>query len=1100
MTAAELVDQLDQLDHRERLAALIDHGRTLTPADAETLARALMQGDVHRRRLGLQLAQLRGDLPLIWQALADSSLSVRGLAAKLIGRTAETIPASVLDQLDALSLSVLLRELVRRRRATIAEGLIEGLLARARVWEAASLLMVCRVEVIARWLAAAPWPEGVWLRLAKHRPGLLIVRIEALFEGDRADLVWRRFDASVWAKLAEHEPELVAGFIDRHAEAESLPVNLSAALRQLVHWSPAWVVGVLADRIAWVAQHGLPKGLPARARLVDDEGLGRLCIGLARTAPIVLGQLIAKLPHPRRATLFASAIEPLETARIEWPTSLLALLPTDVRDREAARMLGLVRAQTDGSWRRELLGLRDIELARPELEREGRAAQASERAEAHMALIRSTARSRAGMTETLAWLQRRVRNEQDPVRLAVLTALAEVPGHRFDDPAALDSVIAPIFDARDTSYATRGRAAQIAHRLMITRATDPRSPMFALGLSILERLAGQAGTPDLPRLDRNLPRGAELAIVEALLPWAQAAQKRQQEHHVFRLWAALGKRAWRVPALAQLMHEVLWKGHKNNAAWTAQLWLQDPRTRDERVRELVTRDRSALYLAPVLLHGHRRRQTLLVERLTDKPPRGRFHDGKIVVVPLFVDGFGRWTTALQRQYVALIDQAVAEPKRFSQTRAQLIGLRARVPITCVADLAWALASSDVPTQEAALGALVRVDDPAPALPILLEQLDGDRARVAMYAMPRLARLLLRDRIVDALAELLARPKLKVTVHKEALRLLGQLATPRAIALVRAAWTQPLHRDVRIAAMHAARSLLEQAEAWTILADAASDPDPDIARALVEVPLATVADVHRSRYLSAMLGVGDHPNPGARAALFESLAGGWWIVGPHAAVELAARVIARVDPVDPVDPWRAAARVLVEGTRSSDSHALIEGLIATLIAAADRDVAPAGDRDRMAHQRLVGVIELLLAIRHPPGLALLERLALTLLATSHWWSLGARLRIAAAPNQRVGAVAVELLVGAPSSSSRRVVEDAARSVAQLQARDWQANEAALVIGDLREGAAELVAVALLAVFGPRWGWGAAWVAELGELREHDDLDVRLAARSVWLASA
>jgi hypothetical protein len=109
-------------------------------------------------------------------------------------------------------------------------------------------------------------------------------------------------------------------------------------------------------------------------------------------------------------------------------------------------------------------------------------------------------------------------------------------------------------------------------------------------------------------------------------------------------------------------------------------------------------------------------------------------------------------------------------------------MRARVPITTVSDLADALAASDIAVQEAALGALVWVDAPEPALPILLEHLDGDRARVAMYAMPRLARLLPRARMVDALAELLARPQIKVTVHKEALRLLGMLATPRAIEL------------------------------------------------------------------------------------------------------------------------------------------------------------------------------------------------------------------------------------------------------------------------------------------------------------------------------
>jgi hypothetical protein len=1096
MTVDKLIRRLDRLDHHERLAALIEHGRGLSAPEAEALSRALFEGDVHRRQLGLQLAQMRRFTALAWQALDDRSLSVRSLGAKLVGRDAAEIPAEVLDRLDAATLSVLLAEVARGGRAEIAEVLVEGLIARERLAEAAYLLPVCRVETIAARLDAVAWPETLWIRLAKYRPRLLIARIDRLFaaELDRPDLVWRRFDTIVWARLARCEPASVAGWIDRHADAESLPTSLLAALRPLVRWSPAWMVGVLASRIAWVAQWGLPAGLAARASRVDDATLAPLCRGLARTAPIMLGQLLARMPYPRRGIAFEAAIEPLETARIEWPSQLLAVLPTAVREREAARMLGLRRAQTDATWRRELLGLRSIALARPELEREGQSAQATDRAEAHAALVRSTARSREGMPETLAWLAPKIRNEQDPVRLAVLGALAEVPGHRFEDPAALDAVIAPIFDARDTSWATRQQAARIAHRAMIARATEPTSPMFAFGIRILERLAGQGGTPDLPRLDRNLPRGAELAIVEALLPWIEAARKRDLDHHVFRLWHSLDKRAWKVPALNKLIADMIWHADKKNASFVAGLWLQDPATRDERVRELVKRDRSALYMWPVFNHCHRRRQTLLVERFTDKAPRGRFHDGKVVYIPGVQTGFQRWTSALQRQYVDLIRKAEAEPKHFSQTRAGLIAMRARVPITSVADLTDALASTEIAVQEAALGAMVWTDDPAPALPILLEHLDGDRARVAMYAMPRLARLIPRERFVDALAELLARPKLKVTVHKEALRLLGQLATPRAIGLLRETWTKPLHRDVRIATLHAARSVPSQPEAWTILAEAARDPSEDLARAVVEVPLGNIAQAHRAKYFEVMAAVADHPGPIARKALFGALNQGWSLASPLAAVELAARVIARMDLLD---PWRAAAMVMAGGTRSSAAHPILEQLIVGLVAAADREVAPAGERDRMAHQRLVGVIETIAVDRHPTSAALFERLATTLLTTPHWWGAGAQLRIAATPNEQVGSVCVELSALAPTPRMSKVIEDAARAAAALAARDWSANEAQQVLADLREAGAGVLAVAMLAIFGPRWGWSSEWTAELGELRDDSDLDVQIAARSVFL---
>jgi hypothetical protein len=1098
MVVEKFVQRLDRLDHRERLAELFAEGRRLSAADAEALSRALFAGDVHRRLLALEVSQVVQGSSLPWQALDDRSVVVRSRAAKLVGRDAEAIAVELLDRLDAVSLSVLFRQLVLGGRAAIAEVLVAGLIARERLAEAARLLSVCRNEAIAGWLDGVAWPETIWIRLAKHRTAMMIARIDALFAAhpERPDLVWGRFEASVWGVLAKRDPAAVSGWIDRWADAESLPSSLSLALRHLARWSPTWMVGGLGRRVAWVVDRGLPVGLAARVSAVDDEILVALAAGLAGSAPQLLGQLLARMPYPQRARVFGLAVDGLETARIEWPTSLLAVLPTAVRDREAARMLGLTRAQTDATWRRELLGLRAIEFARPELEREGQSAQAGDRAEAHAALVRSSCRSRAGMAETLGWLKR-IRNEQDPVRSAVVAALAEAPGHLFDDPDALELVIGPIFDARDTSHGTRTQVARLGHRLMVARATEPGSPMFRFGISMLERLAGQAGTPELPNLAANLPRGAEQAIVDALLPWVKAAGERRQEGHLIRLWGSLGKRAWRVPALAEWISNLIWHGHKASASQHAELWLQDPRTRDERVLALVKRDRSALYIRTVFEHCHRRRQTLLVDRFASTAPSGRFHDGKIVIIPAVARGFVRWPTALQVQYVELVQLAEVDPKHFSQTRAALIAMRARVPITRVEDLAAALSSTEVPVQEAALAALVWIDDPAPALPILLDHLKGDRARIAMYAMPRLARLLARERFVDAIAGLLARPKLKVTVHKEALRLLGQLATPRAIELLTQTWTQPLHRDVRIATLHAARSVLSQPAAWTLLAEAARDSNEDLARALVEVPLGTVAEAHRGRYVQVMQVVADHPSPVARAALLEALANGWWRAAAFESVELAARVIARMDPTD---PWRVAAQVVVDGARSVEAHAAISRLIADLAESAERDVAPAGERDRMAHQRLDYVIDSLVIQRHPVTARLLERIALPLLAEPHGWEAGARLQLAAASNAQLAEVCIELVRSAPTVRMLRTIEQAASAAAWLRARDWSASEAEQLVADLRAGEAGGVAVAVIAVFGPRWGWSAGWVAVLGELRVDAKLDVRLAARRVWIASA
>lgn len=1090
--------RLDALDHRERMAELIAHVGELSSTDADTLIRELRAGDALRRWLALQVVAQRPDRSAAWDALGDPSLMVRSLAAKLVGRHADPISVSVIDRLDDCSLDQLLGEVLRHRRTAIADGLIVGLLERHRLREAAYLLPVCSSEWIAAHLDTVAWPEAAWRRLASYRSELLCARIERSFvAAERPELVWRRHLPAVWSGLCRNQPSIVADWIERFAEADSLPTNLLAGgLDHLLRHAPARIVALLSARLPWLASVGLPRALMPRVRGLDDALLDPICRGLVHSNPAALAPVLERLDYRRRAALFERITADLETARIEWPTALLAVLPTWLRDREAARMLGLARAGTDGAWRRELLGLRVIDAARPALEKEGRSAQADERAEAYAALVLASMRSRAGMAETLGWL-RRIRNDQDPVRMVVLAALACVPGHHFVEPAVLEAVVSPIFEARDTSYPTRRHAARVAHALLVSRATEPTSPMFALGLSLLERLAGQRGTPDLPQLDTNLPRGAERRIVDALRPWLDAARSRQEDQHVFRVWSALGKRAWRVDDLAELVAGIIWRGHKSNAAHAAALWLQDPATRDERVRQLVEHDRSALYLHPVFEHCLRRRQSLLLERFEPKAPKGRFHDGKVVIIPHVSGGFSRWSTPLQRKYVDLVLRAEAEPKHYATTRAALVRMRAPVPITTVADIADALASADVNVQEAALGALVWTDVPTPALPILLEYMDGDRARVAMYAMPRLARVIPRDGFVEALARLLSRPQLKVTVHKEALRLLGALATPRAMTLLGDAWRQPLHRDVKIAALHAARAILHEPEAWRMLEEATRDDAADVGRAVVEVALANVAEQHRERYVRTMVAVADHPSPIVRAALFDALSREWSLADPTTAMTTATRVIARLDLTD---PWRNAVAVVAEGGRSIATHPPVIRLVDALAADAARDVAVAGERDRIAHQRLSAVLEALARDRHPAAAVLQRTLAKRLLGDGDWWADGARLRIAVTPNADLGAAVLALLAEAPTVRCARAVELAARAAAGMSARDWAPDVALQIGSELGAGppAARTVAVAWVMELGPRWGWGPAWTVALSRLRADTDLDVRTAAREAWIA--
>jgi hypothetical protein len=643
-----------------------------------------------------------------------------------------------------------------------------------------------------------------------------------------------------------------------------------------------------------------------------------------------------------------------------------------------------------------------------------------------------------------------------------------------------------------------------------------------LGLSILERLAGQQGTLQLPRLDHNLPKGAEQDIFESLRPWLEAASKRDQAGHISALWYALGKRAWKVTELDALLEKLIWQGPKSHAGTAATQWLADPKSRDRRVLELVRRDRSAIYVQAVFQHVCRRRQSLLPVRFAPQAHKGRFHDGRVVPVPTINTGLQHWPSSTQRLYAELLLDVEKDHKQFAVHRAVMLAQRARLLISDVASFEDALSSNEVTMQEAALGALVWLDEPRPALPVLLQHLDSDRARVAMYALQRLMQVIPRAELVEALDELLQRPRLKITVQKEALRLLGQLATPRAIALLQRVWAQKgLHRDVRIAAIHAARNMLELEEAWTLLS-AASEDDEHCARAVVDVAPSQLAQPYRARYLGLLERVAGHPSHAARSACYDALARGWDSAAPEEAVRIAAQAMSQLRVED---KWRRLPGVLSRGARSSGSHSTLETLTRQLIEACKDDIVPGAEHDRIAQQRLGAWLQSLGEETKPQARGLQSTLVTALLQHAELWTLAARLALAAATNQALPDAALELCAAASTPGRARALAIALENEAGREARNWEQAQSEQVLSALMNGdaidserralhpresssgvgarertnaIARRLAVTWLESIGPEFDWPRSLRDALVRLRRDEDLDVRTAALSLWVA--
>jgi len=135
------------------------------------------------------------------------------------------------------------------------------------------------------------------------------------------------------------------------------------------------------------------------------------------------------------------------------------------------RMLALREVAEDPVKMMATTAFLNIDEARAALERSLSSATAEDRAVAYGLLIDCTRRSRSAddLVRTLIVL-RRLRNEQDPVRLAAVTSLARVPAHLFNEACLPDllGIVDAVGSARDSSHARSGSFADSCLRCSIS--------------------------------------------------------------------------------------------------------------------------------------------------------------------------------------------------------------------------------------------------------------------------------------------------------------------------------------------------------------------------------------------------------------------------------------------------------------------------------------------------------------------------------------------------------------------------------------------------------------------------------------------------------
>lgn len=902
--------------------------------------------------------------PLVLQALSHKKASVRRRAAGILAKTSTSdVIINEIENLSKDSRLYLLKTIRTLNRMEVADQLITTVYSKWGAHEAAILLPACSKEMVRRYLEKLQYEVKNWKLLTyRHMEGVSEYFKTSLQKATLKEQydIWWQFSEAIDV-LCIKNPDFV------------LDCAINIGPQNMIHPLVINNIGILVSRCPdkvfdlfiqnnlrqELRGNGIPKALLNHIRHLSKEQwikLGKLVAG----NPHHVAQILHHIAPSDREEVFEAIYEKETRRNMIFPEDLLYELPHKVRDSEAARMLALRQISENKAKTCEIMAYRHIDHSREFLQKAAYSSQAEDRARALKCLIRSTALSRCGMNETLNFLTR-IKNDQDPVKNEVFEELCKSYAAIFteDNLNALNLLIDSVCEARDTSHSTRYAVQKLAFAMMVHNASNPEGKLFNFSLKITLKLLKQTGTLAFPSLEENIPHGLEKHIFNEIYPLISDASRREKYSIVINLAKAMGKRGHDIEKLQDLLKEAIFAKPDYVAHQAVRYWLEPRKTRDQRIKELLSFDKSYITVPEVFWHLHLRRQEWLEPYISGKIIKGKFLTGNTIYFLPADGGFHRWLPRQQKTFMKVLKKIVQDNRRDDWQRARTLRVIAKMPDVSMDEVTSFIDSSDVPIAEAALYAVSLSEEPEKAIPILMNYLDGDRARVAMYAIPRCARMVRPEFLSQHLNTLLSRDNIKITVRKEAIRLAGLYKTHDSMMLLKRELKNPdPHNDVLIAIGHAARQLLDIEDVWDMLYQLTSSSKMDVQRSILDTQPDQISAAHRPRYFDLILKVADSDDPDVRREAFYCMR--QWMNKNEEAVATAS--MKAIMDFKCTSVWETAMDTLIEASYSGKVDEILLNGIKNL---ADTPIAEEyntqSERDLPHRQRLMKLVNKLISV-------------------------------------------------------------------------------------------------------------------------------------------
>lgn len=850
------LNDLEALSYGDRIKRVISLSHDINKEEYKRLLSSLLDNNQYEANLALTGAAVIRDMDIIKKSLGHDKNSIRLKASKLLAKyaLAEEIENEIVN-LSYECRKMIINTICSSNNREAAERLFPIIYTKYGILEARKLFNLCSHETVKKYINEVGYAIYHWDKVAVHHEEIFTEYFKKSLEKSRGqERTYKWYEFLDGAKvLAITNADFLLDLAIEYPAKDRMYSLLFNNLGVLARKNPSKLCNIICSKECRkeLLLYGIPKCIISNNSITMQQliEIGKIL----KNENKHIKNILHALKPSRREEFFVSVYDENEINKKIFDVKILEELPHNLRNNVAKNMLNNKEVINDKNKYLSILACYDISLSREKLEKEATASKAEERSLALGLIAKNTAINKKEVQMTLSYLCR-IKNDQDPVRREVLEELSKYNPLLFhdEDVLSLDIISKSVIEARDTSYGTLEYLGKLAFNILSCTIDKEDSELFKFSQGVLLCISKRRGSLALYRLN-NIKKKCRYKIFDVFYEFLKDCNNRENYSCTIKMADLLAEDGYKIINLQELLKEAVMSKDANYSRQATKYYLADPKERDNRVEMLLNADNSFISVNEVFNHIHTKRQELLDPYIKGNVIKGKFLTGKTIYLVPATEEFYKYLPYQQRIFKDLLKRVVSEKTYSYYERTKALHAVANMPDIDPYYLVKLTKGNEVPIIESALHAISAIDEPKKAIETLLDNLDGDKARVSMYSLSKCIKRVEPKSVDKAIYDILKKDKLKITVKKEAIRLLGEYKSDDNMKLLLAqSQKENINKDVQIAIGAATLKYLDYEFAWTSLEKMIALKESNAIRSLLSNYPENIVPKHRDKYLNLIL--------------------------------------------------------------------------------------------------------------------------------------------------------------------------------------------------------------------------------------------------------